>query len=144
FFFRYHIFPPEILRFFGEWQMHDRDMQEGDIIILEAKVPPIPFNIKLVFGVRVLMVESSANRMSFHYGTLTGHPETGINEFSFFHNEGTLVAEVNTTAKPGLPISQLLAIPFTIPYVAYCNRRALENMIINFFKANKSLLALQT
>jgi hypothetical protein len=72
-------------------------------------------------------------------GTLTGHPETGINEFSFSVENGSLFAAVRTAAAPGLFLSRILAPVFTKPYVAFCNARALERMTENFVRHNSTL-----
>lgn len=137
FLFRYMIFPPEVLNFFGEWQLYNRHMQVGDIIVQQAHIPPFSFSIKLIFGVKILSIYQDKDKMGFSYGTLKGHPETGINEFSFFIKDNALFAEVQTTARPGLFLSQMLAPLFTWPYVNFCNRRALETMKDNFLKSNR-------
>jgi hypothetical protein len=128
FLFDYKIFPESILNSFGEWLLYDRKMQVGDIIALQAKIPPIPLSVKIVFGVRILSVFKEKDRIGFSYGTLQGHPETGTNEFSFFIEDNALFAQVKTQAHPGLAISRFLAPIFTRPYVNYCNRAALETM----------------
>ena len=136
FLFRYQIFSPAVLNFFGEWQLYNRGMQDGDIIIQQIKIPPCPFGVKLIFGVKVLSVYQQKNKVGFSYGTLKGHSETGINEFSFFIDGNSLIAEVHTTAKPGLFLSQSLAAIFTKPYVNFCNRQALQKMKDNFLSSN--------
>jgi uncharacterized protein (UPF0548 family) len=50
--------------------------------------------LKLLFGVRVLSVYRTAAATGFSYGTLTGHPEMGTNEFSFSLEDGSLFAAV--------------------------------------------------
>ena len=137
FLFRYQIFPSQILSFFGEWQLYNRNMQVGDIIIQQVKIPPLPLSVKLIFGVKVLSVYQHKNKVGFSYGTLKGHPETGINEFSFFIQEDSLFAEVHTIAKPGLFLSRSLASIFTRPYVNFCNRRALQIMKESFLSSLK-------
>ena len=132
FLFRYQIFPAYILNFFGEWQLYNRNMQVGDIIIQQAQIPPLSFSIKLIFGVKILSVYQDENKVGFSYGTLKGHPEVGINEFSFFIKENILFAEVHTLAKPGLFLSRSLAQIFTKPYVNYCNKQALQVMKDSF------------
>ncbi|MGH7231928.1 MAG: DUF1990 family protein [Nitrospiraceae bacterium] len=121
FFFHYDIFPPAILKFFGEWQLHHRAMKVGDVIVQQAHVPPVSIGLKLLFGVRVLSVYRSSEMAGFRYGTLMGHPETGTNEFSFSVDETSLFAAIRTVAMPGLLLSCILAPVFTKAYVAYCN-----------------------
>lgn len=136
FLFRYDVFPPGVLKFFGEWEPDDRAMRVGDVIVQQAHVPPGRVGIKLLFGVRVLAVYRSAGAAGFRYGTLAGHPETGTNEFSFTLEDGALFAAVRTAAAPGLLVSRLLAPVFTRPYVAFCNARALRRMTANFLTRN--------
>lgn len=136
FLFRYDIFPPGLLTFFGEWEPDDRPMRVGDVIVQQAHIPPGRVGIKLLFGVRVLGVYRSARGAGFSYGTLAGHPETGTNEFSFTLEDGALFATVRTAAAPGLLVSRLLARVFTRPYVDYCNGQALRRMEAMFLAHN--------
>lgn len=136
FLFHYKIFPSHILNFYGEWQVDNHEMKEGDIIIQQIHIPPTDLSLKIVFGVKVLSVFKEDNRLGFSYGTLKGHPETGVNEFSFFRKNKQLFAQISTTAKPGRFISKILAPIFTRPYVNYCNNQALELMKENFLKSN--------
>lgn len=119
--------PEKMLKFFGEWQIENREMQEGDIILQQACFPPASLSIKGIFGVRILSVYKETHRVGFSYGKLKGHPETGINEFSFTLTNGSLTAKVQTTASQGLIVIRLFA-PILIPYIRYCNRTALEIM----------------
>lgn len=136
FLFRYDVFPPRILKFFGEWQLHDREMRVGDVIVQQAQIPPCGVGLKFLFGVRVLSVYRTAATAGFSYGTLAGHPETGTNEFSFSLEDGSLFAAVRTVAAPGLFLSRLLAPVFTRRYVAFCNAQALRRMVANYLKFN--------
>ena len=139
FFFRYDVFPPAILKFFGEWQLYGRAMRVGDVIVQQAPVPPVGIGLKVVFGVRVLSVYRSPETAAFRYGTLIGHPETGTNELSFLVEQSSLFATVRTVAAPGLFLSRLLAPVFTNRYVTFCNARALERMKGNFLRYNSHL-----
>ncbi len=135
FMFRYDIFPPDILQFLGEWELDGREMRVGDTIVQQAQVPP-GRGLYLLFAVRVLAVYRDERRAGFSYGTLLGHPESGVNEFSFRATTAEIAATVRTLAAPGLALSRLLAPVFTRPYVAFCNRRALEHMVTTFLSAN--------
>lgn len=139
FLFHYDVFPPAILKFFGEWQLDDRAMRVGDVIVQQVQIPPVGVGIKLIFGSRVLSIHRSLSSAGFSYGTLAGHPETGSNEFSFSVEEGSLFAAVRTVAAPGLFLSRLLSPVFTKPYVAFCNARALQRMKDNFLRCNSLL-----
>jgi hypothetical protein len=135
FLFAYDIFPPAILKFFGEWQLERRHMREGDVIVQQAQVPP-GWGVRLIFGVRVLRVYRDERRAGFSYGTLGGHPETGTNEFSFSMSDGGIAAAVHTVAAPAQPLARLLAPVFTNSYIAYCNRQALRQMETMFLGRN--------
>ena len=110
-------------------------MRVGDTIVQQAQIPPA-CGIHFVFGVRVVSVERAAHHAGFSYGTLRGHPETGINAFSFVHADAGIDAVIRTRAKPGLPLSRFLARVFTNRYVIWCNRRALAQMAARFTEAN--------
>jgi hypothetical protein len=72
FLFSYDIFPTSILRFAPEWQVADRTMQEGDVIVQQTALPPLGISVKCIFAVRVLAIRHSSLHMSFQYGTLQG------------------------------------------------------------------------
>lgn len=135
FLFRYDVFPPDILQFLAEWELDGRQMRIGDTIVQQVQTPP-GWGFHLLFAVRVINVFRGEDRAGFSYRTLRGHPETGTNEFSFASASGGITAMVRTTAAPGLAISRLLAPIVTRPYVAFCNRRALDQMVANFLMAN--------
>ena len=135
FLFAYEVFPRSILKFFGEWQLGNRAMRTGDVIVQQAQFPP-GCGLRLVFGVRVLSVYREETRAGFSYGTLPGHPEVGTNEFSFSLIGGAILASVRTTAKPVLPLSRFLAPLFINRYITYCNRAALRRMERKFLQFN--------
>ena len=110
-------------------------MQVGDTIVQQAQIPPA-CGFHLVFGVRVVSVERAAQRAGFSYGTLRGHPESGVNAFSITRVKRRIDAIVRTTAMPGLPLSRFLARVFTNRYVIWCNRRALARIAREFAQAN--------
>ena len=135
FLFAYDIFPPSILRFFGEWQLLGREIREGDVIVQQAQVPP-GWGVRLIFGVRALRVYRDEKRTGLSYGTLAGHPEMGTNEFSFSVGDDGIAAAVHTVAAPALPSARLLAPVFTDRYIAFCNRQALQRMERSFLALN--------
>lgn len=137
FFFAYDVFPRSILKFFGEWQLENREMRAGDTIVQQAQLPP-GWGAHFIFGVRVLSVYREATRAGFNYGTLAGHPETGVNEFSFSLDQNGVVATVHTTAQLGHPLTRLLA-PFTRRYVNFCNQQALHRMREKFLESNREI-----
>lgn len=136
FLFRYHIFPSNILVAAAEWEPEGRTMNAGDVIVQQAFLPPMPVSLKVVFAVRVLEVFCSSTKVGFSYGTLKGHPETGISEFSFSLQGQELCAAIHTHSAPGILISRLVAPIFTLPYQQYCTRRALQQMRDHFLASN--------
>lgn len=134
FLFRYDVFPADILQFLAEWELDGRAMRVGDTIVQQAQVPPSR-GIHLIFASRVTTVFRE-ERAGFSYGTLRGHPETGINEFSFTSTAKEITATVRTVAGLGLILSRLLAPVFIRRYVTFCNGRALDQMVAKFQSAN--------
>src|SRR6266511_4270479 len=61
FLFQYDIFTHEILKFFGEWQLHDRAMMAVDVIVQQTQIPPFSAGIKLIFGSRIISVYRSSS-----------------------------------------------------------------------------------
>jgi hypothetical protein len=135
FLYRYHIFPPSILRFASQWEAEQREMREGDVIVLQAQVPP-GCGVRLIFGVRVMKKWHQRTSAGFTYGTLQGHPERGINTFSFSLEGSLLTASITTRAGAGTLLSRTLAPVFTFPYARHANRAALNTMIDRFCYAN--------
>lgn len=134
FLFAYEIFPPRILRFCAEWQLENRSMQPGDVIVQRAQFPP-GWGLHLIFGVRVVSVFHEKESAGFSYGTLQGHPEAGTNQFAFSVLDGSIVASVQTAAALASPLVRMLA-PLGGRYVNYCNRKALRVMANKFVKSN--------
>lgn len=138
FLFHYDVFPKSILKFFGEWQLENRELQIGDVIVQQAHLPPAPLGLKLIFGVRVVSAYRNEHKAGFSYGTLIGHPEKGTNEFFFSVEDGTLSVVVRTMAGLGLFVTRLLWPFVTRPYADFCNRQALLHMREQFLKCNSS------
>jgi hypothetical protein len=133
---RYDVFPSSVLNFFGEWQRENRLMRAGDVIIQQANLPPVKWGLKLLFGVRVLSVERTDTRVAFTYGTLKGHPEMGTNEFSFSLAGDQVAIRICTRSESALWIARLFAPIFTMPYVRYCNRKALSHLKAKLMEKN--------
>lgn len=136
FLFQYDVFPPNILNFFGEWQLEKRELRTGDTIVQQAHLPPGAFGLKFVFAVRVISAYRTEDRAGFEYGTLIGHPEKGTNEFYFSIEKGALFATVRTMAISGLLLTRLLWPLVTRPYADFCNSKALLHMRDEFLKHN--------
>jgi hypothetical protein len=141
FLFNYDIFPASILHFAAEWQTNERTMRKGDVIVQQAALPPLRLSVKCIFAVRILAIERSAQRMSFQYGTLQGHPESGVSEFALTLIEHNLSVSIQTLSQPGLRLSRIVEPFFTLPYQQYCTNRALEHMVAAFIRANSAIVS---
>ena len=128
FLFEYDIFPRNIMAFAGEWQEQGRRMQEGDVIVQQAFLPPLPLSVKLVFAVRVLKVFREPAKVGFSYGTLQGHPEMGLSEFYIAIRDGVTRAAIHTHSHPGTLLTRSVAPIFTLPYQQYCTNQGLKRM----------------
>jgi uncharacterized protein (UPF0548 family) len=138
FLFDYDIFPSHIMSFAAEWQSQGRTMQEGDVIVQQAFLPPLPLSIKCVFAVRVLQIFREPTKVGFSYGTLRGHAEMGRSEFVFALRDGVIRATIHTYSSPGIPLTRLVAPLVTLPYQHYCTHQALQRMREAFLASNRS------
>jgi hypothetical protein len=136
FFFDYNIFPPSIVTAYGEWRLHGRAMQPGDVIVQQASVPPGPLGLKMIFGVRVLSVTKSAREMGLSYGTLAGHAEMGIARFALTLNDDRVRATIHTNSQPAQFAARVVAPLLVNPYQQYCTNRALARLRDLFAKSN--------
>jgi hypothetical protein len=129
FLFSYRIFPSHILTYRTQWAPRNRKMQIGDTILQQVFIPPIKgFSLKIVFGVRVHTIINEARRKGFGYVTLEGHVEKGESIFAIEENVAGLVFKITTFSAPGNLLTRLMAPIFSVPYQAYCTRKALENV----------------
>lgn len=128
FLFDYSIFPATIMRFEAEWQKEGRKIALGDIILQRAVMPPIGFGFCLEFAVRVCALINGKGRIGFAYETLEGHAESGISEFYFEEKKGELCFTIHTYSQPGHWSSRIGRHFFTLPYQAWCTRRALAHV----------------
>ena len=137
FLFDYDIFPSHIMRFEAEWTTAGRKMKVGDIILQRAIVPPIGFGICMEFAVRVCGIFEDEKRLGFAYETLSGHAERGISEFYFEDRGGVLAFTIHTFSEPGHWTSRLAQRMVTLPYQAWCTRRALRHVRDTFHEKNE-------
>lgn len=135
FLFRYDVYPPNLLNFFGEWQLDGRELEMGDTIVQQAQFPPCRAGIKILFGSRVLAAYRTETTAGFGYGTLAGHPETGTKEFAFTAEGDSLFALVRTIA---VPVIRFAPRALVQRYVRFCNRQALHRMRDNFLRYNRT------
>lgn len=135
FLFRYEVFPKEILSFYGAWQSKNRPLEVGDIVVQAAHIPPKKHHIDLIFASQILISSLEKDSALISYGTLEGHPESGINTFSFFIRDKTLYAQVKTEAALIDPTVQFFG-RFAQKYIDSCNAEALENLSRNFHRYN--------
>lgn len=137
-FFDYSIFPTSILVGYGEWRKFNRRMEIGDTIVQQAYLPPgFKLSQKLIFGVRVNKVWNLENEFGFAYETLEGHPELGESQFIVKQQGANCVFIISTVSVPGNLVSRMVAPFFTLPYQAFCTKKALE-----FVKQSFSSIAL--
>ncbi|MGB4772681.1 MAG: DUF1990 family protein [Chitinophagaceae bacterium] len=126
-FFDYSIFPSSILVGYGEWRKHSRNMQVGDTIVQQAYLPPgVIVSQKLIFGVRVNKVWKTEDEFGFGYEALEGHPELGESLFIVKCQGEKCIFTISTVSVPGNLISKMVAPFLTLPYQAFCTRKALE------------------
>ena len=137
FLFAYDIFPSHIMSFAAEWQYQGRTMQEGDVIVQQAFLPPLPLSMKCVFAVRVLQIFREPTKVGFSYGTLRGHAEMGRSEFVFALRDGVIRATIHTYSSPGILLTRLVAPLATLPYQRYCTHLGLQRMRESFLIANR-------
>lgn len=136
FLFAYMIFPASMMQSLTEWQLMKRNMQVGDVIVQQVYLPPVSVSLKCIFAVRILNIIETPNHMGFQYGTLAGHAETGVSEFTFVLRENKLYAHIHTFSKPGHILSRVVAPFFTLPYQQYCTNRAVAKMTAHFIQSN--------
>jgi uncharacterized protein (UPF0548 family) len=138
FIFDYAIFPTRIMRFEAEWVSGGRKMAVGDVILQRAVVPPIGFGLCLEFAVRISALISEPRRLGFAYETLSGHAEKGVSEFYFEERAERLFFTIHTFSSPGHWSSRIASQILTIPYQAWCTRRALQHVKRRFNSENAS------
>lgn len=136
FLFDYDIFPPSILCANPEWQDKGRAMQVGDDMALAAFIPPIGFGFCMEFGVRIRTIIQEQDKLGFSYETLQGHPERGVSEFYFEEWEGRVRFVIHTLSEPGSWATRVVGPVLTLPYQAWCTRRALKHVQRRFLELN--------
>jgi Domain of unknown function (DUF1990) len=137
FLFDYDIFPSSIMRFDAEWPKHGRGMMIGDVILQRAVLPPIGVGFCLEFAVRICEIIREQKRVGFAYETLKGHAESGISEFYFEERSDGLFFTIHTFSQPGHWTARIVKYVATLPYQAWCTRRALEHVYRRFRSTNK-------
>ena len=138
FLFDYDVFPSSIMRFEAEWKTEGRKMQVGDVILQRAVIPPVGFGICIEFAVRICSVIEEDKRLGFAYETLSGHVERGISEFYFEDRDGLVAFTIHTHSEPGHWTSRVAKKVVTLPYQAWCTRRALEYVRDRFHQNNET------
>lgn len=138
FLFEYDVFPRSIMRFDAEWQKDGRRMMIGDSIIQRALMPPIGFGFCMEFAVRICAIIEDEGRLGFAYETLSGHAESGLSEFYFEERFGQIYFTIHTFSQPGHWTARIAKRIFTLPYQAWCTRRALAHIRRRFQKENEN------
>ena len=62
------------------------------------------------------------------YETLEGHVEQGESTFTVEETEGKIICKIETHSRPGIAAARIVAPVITLPYQAFCTRKALENV----------------
>ncbi len=123
----YDIFPPSIMISLSEWNVEQREMRVGDTIVQQVYLPPTPrSSLKVVFGVRIVEIIDEPQRKGFSYETLEGHVEKGKSTFVLEETIRGLEFKIHTHSTPGTLVAKFLGPVFSVPYQAYCTRRALQ------------------
>ncbi|MDF3056650.1 MAG: hypothetical protein K0R17_865 [Rariglobus sp.] len=143
FLFGYAIFPPNIMRFDAEWTNAGRKMAVGDVIIQRTMMPPVGFGVCIEFAVRVCALFDDEKRLGFAYETLSGHPESGVSEFYFEEREGDVFFTIHTRSQPSHWTARFASCVFTLPYQAWCTRRAAAQVRTRFHQENAASIAAQ-
>jgi hypothetical protein len=81
-------------------------IKPGEVLLIEAKVPPFPGTpsvLPVVTGVMVLY----ADEESFTVMNPQGHPLSGWNTFSVYEEEGTVVAQVQEQSRASDPLYEV-------------------------------------
>ncbi len=126
----YDVFPQNILTHYAEWVHERRQMRPGDTIVQQIYIPPVRgLSQKIICGVRVKEVIDEANRKGFSYETLEGHVEKGISTFTLERAaDNTISFVIQTSSEPANILTRVFGPVFTLPYQAYCTRKALEHV----------------
>ncbi|CAN5426639.1 hypothetical protein BH10BAC4_BH10BAC4_10570 [soil metagenome] len=129
FFFNYFIFPSNVMVHKTQWAIENRSMRIGDTIVQQVFIPPLKeISQKIIFGVRINSIIREPRRVGFSYETLEGHVERGESTFTIEEEEGQLLFKIRTFSKPATFLTRLLGPVFSVPYQAYCTRKALQNV----------------
>lgn len=129
FLFNYKIFPSNIMTYMTQWEKENRKIRIGDTILQQAFIPPAKvFSQKIVFGVRINNIIDEVGEKGFSYQTIVGHVEKGESTFTIENSDHGLIFKIKTFSKPGNLLTKLVGPLFTVPYQAYCTKRALENV----------------
>ena len=128
FLFDYKIFPPNILTFLTQWHSEKREMKVGDTVLQQVYLPPMrKLSQKIIFAVRINQIINEKNRKGFSYETIDGHVEKGESTFTVERKDNQIIFKIHTFSEPGNLLARVAAPFFSIPYQAYCTRKALEN-----------------
>lgn len=141
FLFDYDVFPKHILRFDAEWLSAGRTMAVGDVIVQRTLMPPVGFGLCIEFAVRICALWDEEERRGFAYETLAGHVESGVSEFCFEEKAGEVVFTIRTRSRPSHWTARLAGPVFTLPYQAWCTRRAVAHVRDRFRTDNASAIS---
>jgi uncharacterized protein (UPF0548 family) len=117
------------MTFMTQWELEKRTMKIGDTILQQALIPPTKFfSQKITFGVRINKIINEENKKGFSYETIEGHVEKGESTFTVEQEKSKMIFKIQTFSEPGNLLTNVVGPIFTLPYQAYCTRRALDNV----------------
>jgi uncharacterized protein (UPF0548 family) len=123
----YQIFPKNIMTHFTQWAHEEREMKEGDTVVQQIFIPPFKaLSQKIICGVRIKEIISEPNRKGFSYETLLGHVEKGISIFTLEKIGTEVFFVIETFSAPANLLAKWLKHVFSLPYQAYCTKKALQ------------------
>lgn len=127
--FQYAIFPECMLKGFGQWELENRTMQAGDVLIQQVYLPPFKrISIKGIMTVRIREVVVEPTRIGFTYETLKGHVEQGQSGFWFLKDELGWKFRIHTFSRTAWSWNRPFEWLTTRPYQRYCTRKALKRI----------------
>lgn len=137
--FDYKIFPDNIMTHLTEWNLSNREMKVGDMIVQQVFIPPTKtFSQKIVFGVRINEIINDQARKGFSYETLDGHVEKGVSTFTIEQTGKKVIFKIKTYSAPGNILTRLLGPIFSRPYQKYSTEQALKNVKRQIEKSTKA------
>lgn len=123
-FYNYKFFPEQIIKAYPQWIDENREMKVGDTILQQIHLPPSPFNIKMIMGVRIIQKDD----LSFSYETLEGHAEIGRAKFQISQGPDSIIASIHSYSRGDNFFAKLFEKLITSPYQDFASKKALNGI----------------